>query len=660
MSDNNEKELIYISPFKYQVLQSFPFIAEDFDQITQYGLYCKLADKMNEVIANNNNLNDDMILYINKFNSLKSYVDNYFNNLDVDDQINDKLDEMAQSGVLQELLNNQYNELTASVNSQINSIESMVQSVASGSPLVASSTSEMSDTSRTYVNTTDGKWYYYDGDSWEIGGDYQATEIPNGAIDILKLDNKLQQNFITKYATEIDRGDAYTGFYNINGALSEDSNYKNYHIPLTLGKNYAIQYYNTSALAGLVIKDNSNNIIFKSSDTNIGSTYDFNCLYFKANQNNLTAYISMQKNVTYDPSFFTTILNRCYELDNISNALYYSDDVTLIKTIEGAYVSGTSTETWGQRIGTNPNVNINVYALEKGKSYKISAYNWSQASGITIVGFDNELIYKSSSANISNNHVQVTKEYTATKNGYILITQWITSNDYPSSILVTNKAIETPNKIANKKLGVDGDSIAHGNENSNVSFANLIAENNSMILQKLAYGGATITYGTQNEGVNRHWICTSVLNLDNDCDLVLVEGGFNDYGLNIPLGTITDSMTSSIDNTTFYGALETLARNLLSKFATSKVAFVTTHKINSAYRTANSIGKTYTDYINAIKEVMEKYSIPVIDLYNNSKFNTELTSYKSYTCNSDGVHPTTSGYNTFYNQLIVNSLNNLL
>ena len=25
MSDNNEKELKYISPFKYQLLQSFPF-----------------------------------------------------------------------------------------------------------------------------------------------------------------------------------------------------------------------------------------------------------------------------------------------------------------------------------------------------------------------------------------------------------------------------------------------------------------------------------------------------------------------------------------------------------------------------------------------------------------------------------------------------------
>ena len=63
MSDNNEKELKYISPFKYQILQSFPFIADDFDELTQYGLFCRLADKMNEVVENNNNLNEMMICF---------------------------------------------------------------------------------------------------------------------------------------------------------------------------------------------------------------------------------------------------------------------------------------------------------------------------------------------------------------------------------------------------------------------------------------------------------------------------------------------------------------------------------------------------------------------------------------------------------------------
>lgn len=48
-------------------------------------------------------------------------------------------------------------------------------SPSGGSPLAAASTSEMIDITKVYVNTTDGYWYYYDGDSWEIGGVYQAS-----------------------------------------------------------------------------------------------------------------------------------------------------------------------------------------------------------------------------------------------------------------------------------------------------------------------------------------------------------------------------------------------------------------------------------------------------------------------------------------------------
>lgn len=54
-----------------------------------------------------------------------------------------------------------------------------VQSLASGAPLVASSTSEMTDTTRVYVNTSDGNWYYYNGSAWVSGGVYQATGIAN-------------------------------------------------------------------------------------------------------------------------------------------------------------------------------------------------------------------------------------------------------------------------------------------------------------------------------------------------------------------------------------------------------------------------------------------------------------------------------------------------
>jgi hypothetical protein len=55
------------------------------------------------------------------------------------------------------------NSLINELNSKATRLE--VQAVASGSPLVASSISEMTQNDRVYVNTIDGKWYYYNGSS---------------------------------------------------------------------------------------------------------------------------------------------------------------------------------------------------------------------------------------------------------------------------------------------------------------------------------------------------------------------------------------------------------------------------------------------------------------------------------------------------------------
>ena len=87
---NNEKKFIKLTPFKMQVLETFPFIDEDFDAITNYELLCKVVDYLNKTIDNVDVLHDEVEEYINKFNELKAYVDNYFDNLDVQEEINNR------------------------------------------------------------------------------------------------------------------------------------------------------------------------------------------------------------------------------------------------------------------------------------------------------------------------------------------------------------------------------------------------------------------------------------------------------------------------------------------------------------------------------------------------------------------------------------------
>ena len=94
----------FISPFISCVVQNFPFIEESFDGLTQYQLLCKIVEKLNEVITQTNSQSENITKLEDAFNTLKNYVDNYFNNLDVQTEINKKLDEMALSGELEEII----------------------------------------------------------------------------------------------------------------------------------------------------------------------------------------------------------------------------------------------------------------------------------------------------------------------------------------------------------------------------------------------------------------------------------------------------------------------------------------------------------------------------------------------------------------------------
>lgn len=94
-----------LPPFKFFVLQNFPFIEADFDAITNYQLLCKVVEYLNKVIENNNKIGEQTEILTNGFNELQDYVTNYFDNLDIQEEINRKLDEMAESGFFDTFLN---------------------------------------------------------------------------------------------------------------------------------------------------------------------------------------------------------------------------------------------------------------------------------------------------------------------------------------------------------------------------------------------------------------------------------------------------------------------------------------------------------------------------------------------------------------------------
>ena len=93
-----------IPKFRRFVLQNFPFIEQDFDALTDYQLICKIVEYLNKVIDSQNELINEVEFLLNAFNELQSYVEHYFDNLDVQEEINNKLDEMVEAGTLQEIV----------------------------------------------------------------------------------------------------------------------------------------------------------------------------------------------------------------------------------------------------------------------------------------------------------------------------------------------------------------------------------------------------------------------------------------------------------------------------------------------------------------------------------------------------------------------------
>lgn len=150
-----------------------------------------------------------------------------------------------------------------------NNLQSQIKNLASGSPLVASSISKMTDTSRVYVNTTDGNWYYYDGTTWISGGVYQSTGIDNNSIDISKVNSKFKDVLnvisIPTYQQGSCYGDTFDDRYN-RIVTSEI-----FYIP----KGYKLKLLNSNLEYSIFLYDNEGNYVTRGNVWNNISDFYF-------------------------------------------------------------------------------------------------------------------------------------------------------------------------------------------------------------------------------------------------------------------------------------------------------------------------------------------------------------------------------------------------
>lgn len=239
MEDLNTIETVDTSPFKHLCMTIGELPASFVDSMTYYECLAWLVNYLqNTVIPTVNNNAESVEELQAAFVTLKNYVDNYFDNLDVQEEIDNKLDEMAEDGTIINLIKQYVDPIYQAYQAQIDStveaqniaingqngridiIESKVNTLGSGTPAgvyasVDALTAADPDHTKIYVVTADGKWYYYNS-GWTAGGTYQSQGIgkdidwPNETNALLDLQNITVSNVNTS-ALEWEQGSLSSG-----------------------------------------------------------------------------------------------------------------------------------------------------------------------------------------------------------------------------------------------------------------------------------------------------------------------------------------------------------------------------------------------------------------------------------------------------------------
>ncbi len=179
-----------------------------------------------------------------------------------------------------------------------------------------------------------------------------------------------------------------------------------------------------------------------------------------------------------------------------------------------------------------------------------------------------------------------------------------------------------------------GSSVTYGHANGGISMAEYLAHSTGCISAKYAVSGTTLVDNGDNSYIARMKKIPS----DLKCDYFICQLSTNDATKKLPLGKIGDSFDiDSFDTSTVCGAIEYVIAYAKERFD-CPIAFYTNPKYGSA---------EYRRMVNAMLKIKEKWSINVLDLWNNEELSamteSERTAFLEKNM-ADIIHPNGMGY----------------
>lgn len=155
----------------------------------------------------------------------------------------------------------------------------------------------------------------------------------------------------------------------------------------------------------------------------------------------------------------------------------------------------------------------------------------------------------------------------------------------------------------------------------------------------LGVGGTTVS----GSSPTAMWQDARINKIPTDSNVIIFMGGTNDWGGNIPLGSVNSQNTN-----TFYGALNIIADKLATNFPKAKIIFLSTtfvkytnSNFNDKNGIVNNLGLKNIDYGMSIKRIADAKHISFVDL-TSLWDETNIANYVAKENNSF-IHPNVNG-----------------
>ena len=263
-------------------------------------------------------------------------------------------------------------------------------------------------------------------------------------------------------------------------------------------------------------------------------------------------------------------------------------------------------------------------------------------------------------------------EVDAIKNGlktYVPTDSTLSESGKSADAKATGDALDALRLIPARTVLAIGDSICSGGRNDGKGFVGELG------LEYVNAGVSGATISTIRDATT-HWIENQLTAQTDDFDVVIMQGGINDYIYDATLGTMStipvrkeDTAFSSLDTATVIGALEHLFATCINKYPNADRFFLISHKTREYAWTAGDGGWTQDQFHDAVLACCRLYNVGVIDVYAESPIDTHYTEYVSPTewsndhsvgdtewIDNDRVHPLEYGYLHGYIPLIRKAL----